>query len=409
MRRAIATLSVPALLAAAAFAGPLNPPSGPVQSTTKTLTEVEPRIAINATNTPGDADSMFRITSPGSYYLADNLTAIPGKAGIEIVADDVTIDLGGFRIGGYPGALDGINTGGTTRRNITVFGGGVWTMSGMGINLYTAAAASLHDVTVRDCGGVGVRVGAASRLRSVDSSGNQFGISAGANCMLESCSVTSNLTTGISAGTNCTLSDCVAASNGAIGIAITSGVIRGCSSRSNASRGYYSGEAAVFTDSNAMLNGEGGFYAGTGSTVDSCTAYLNTGPGIKTEIAVMVTNCTVRENTAEGIRLLSGCTARGNICSINGTAGGANIRAQQSENRIEDNTCSGAPTGILAEASRNIIVRNTCASNTLNWSLVAGNIFGTIVDRTSPGSAAVSGNSAASSLGTTDANANFSY
>jgi len=41
--------------------GDLNPPVGPVAPAHKTWTEVEPRIAINATNTPGDADSLFRI------------------------------------------------------------------------------------------------------------------------------------------------------------------------------------------------------------------------------------------------------------------------------------------------------------------------------------------------------------
>ncbi|HYD01608.1 MAG TPA: hypothetical protein VEB22_10315, partial [Phycisphaerales bacterium] len=47
-------------------AGPLNPPVGPVAPTAKPIAEVEPRTAINAANTPGDADSLFRITQPGS-------------------------------------------------------------------------------------------------------------------------------------------------------------------------------------------------------------------------------------------------------------------------------------------------------------------------------------------------------
>src|SRR4051812_18571328 len=48
-------------------AGPLSPPVGPVVATMKTLSEVEPRIALSSTNTPGDGDSLFRITGPGSY------------------------------------------------------------------------------------------------------------------------------------------------------------------------------------------------------------------------------------------------------------------------------------------------------------------------------------------------------
>ncbi|MCH8150310.1 MAG: hypothetical protein IH987_20420, partial [Planctomycetes bacterium] len=63
MQNRIRIVSGPVLVAATVggiiwvSAGNLNPPSGPVTPTMKTLTEVEPRIAINATNTPGDASS----------------------------------------------------------------------------------------------------------------------------------------------------------------------------------------------------------------------------------------------------------------------------------------------------------------------------------------------------------------
>jgi hypothetical protein len=71
-----------ALLAASAIltAGPLGPPAGPVASSYKTLTEVEPRTAINAANTPGDATSLFKITQPGSYYLTGNITGSSSQA-----------------------------------------------------------------------------------------------------------------------------------------------------------------------------------------------------------------------------------------------------------------------------------------------------------------------------------------
>lgn len=63
--------------AGSAEAGDLNPPAGPVSPTHKTLTEIEPRTAISMANTPGDADSLFKITQPGSYYLTGNITASP--------------------------------------------------------------------------------------------------------------------------------------------------------------------------------------------------------------------------------------------------------------------------------------------------------------------------------------------
>src|SRR5438105_3055049 len=90
-------------------AGDLNPPAGPVAPTHKTLTEVEPRIAINATNTPGDANSLFKITQPGSYYLTGNITGVAAKNGIAIAASGVTLDLNGFDLLGVASSLDGVS------------------------------------------------------------------------------------------------------------------------------------------------------------------------------------------------------------------------------------------------------------------------------------------------------------
>lgn len=76
--------------------------------THKTLTEVEPRIAISATNTPGDADSLFKITAPSSYHPTGSIT---GRHGIEIVASGVTLDLNGFDLVGSSigAAVDGVS------------------------------------------------------------------------------------------------------------------------------------------------------------------------------------------------------------------------------------------------------------------------------------------------------------
>src|SRR5689334_2327995 len=92
-----------ALLAGAwvASAGPLDPPAGPVAPTMKTLSEVEPRIPIHSLP--------LTISQPGSYYLAENITAAGG--GITISADYVTLDLMGFSLSGAPG--DGITATGT--------------------------------------------------------------------------------------------------------------------------------------------------------------------------------------------------------------------------------------------------------------------------------------------------------
>src|SRR3954470_4200181 len=88
--------------------GTLTPPGAPAP-TMKTLDQVEPRTPIDATHTPGDADSLFKITQPGSYYLTANVTGVPAKHGVEIAASGVTLDLNGFDLVGVPGSLDGVS------------------------------------------------------------------------------------------------------------------------------------------------------------------------------------------------------------------------------------------------------------------------------------------------------------
>lgn len=93
----IITLLVVAVLATLLWAGNLNPSAPPTGGTMKPLDQVEPRIAINAANTPGDSTALYIISQPGSYYLTDNIT-INFKHAILINASDVTVDLMGYRI-----------------------------------------------------------------------------------------------------------------------------------------------------------------------------------------------------------------------------------------------------------------------------------------------------------------------
>jgi len=99
-----------------------------------------------------------------------------------------------------------------------------------------------------------------------------------------------------------------------------------------------------------------------------------------------------------------------NTCVFNGNGGnGAGIHATGSDNRIEGNNCTGNDRGIDVDFAGNIIIKNTCSGNTINWTIAANNVVGPILDRRAPASAAISGNSAPSSLGTTDPSANFTY
>jgi Right handed beta helix region len=370
----ITILSAVALIATAGLlvAGPLDPPAGLVTSTYKTLTEVEPRVAINATNTPGDADSSFKIAAPGSYYLTRNMVGGAGKHGMEIASGGVTLDLNGFEIVGFPGTLSGIHTTASLARGITVRNG-----------------------TVRNWGADGVDL----------VSGSPF------QCRVEGVHAISNGGAGIRTGSASVVIDCTAAANGGIGFdLVTACVVSSCTATLNGGHGFDLGQNCTITNSTSSLNTLGGFEADGGTTFTACSGTTNGTFGFLVGNISTVTACVARANGSDGILLGTGCTALGNTASANGASAiGVNIRATGPDNRIEGNNCSGADVGIRADVAGSFIIKNTCTGATVNWDIVANNVVGPILDRTAPASAAVNGNAAPSSLGSTDSNANFTY
>lgn len=370
-------LSCTAIVIAAAVitqAGPLDPPAGAVKSSYKTLTEIEPRIAVNATNTAGDTNSVFRITQPGSYYLTENVLGQSAKIGIEINASGVTLDLNGFDVVGVPGSLDGIRTDAGADTSITIINGSIRNWGGSGVNL--------------------------ASFTTVDS-------------VLDHLIVTGNGTDGIDASTNAVISHCVASNNAVDGISSGSGaVITECTASSNGRTGIGPSSGSTVAHCSAFLNVSSGISLASGGTATSCNSRSNGGHGIGTSSQCIVTNCNVSTNTANGIRCAgSGSLIEGNVCSLNGiNAGdGAGIAVVSVDNTVVGNHCQGNDRGIDVSAAGNLILRNTCANNPTNFLIVADNRYGPIVNITGTGTAAVNGSSAASTLTTTDANANFAY
>lgn len=429
MTRAFRTLPVCAVLILAATwiasAGDLNPPAGPVAPTQRT--------PIGLNTTPGDADSFFKIIQPGSYYLTGNITGGAGRHGVEIAASGVTLDLNGFELLGTAGSLDGVSATAANLTNIAVINGSVRSWGDEGVDLGTLPATSCRvtDVRAGVNAGTGIFVGFGSTVTNCAASGNDTGIFADTGSTVSHCSVRSN-TIGIRTNAGCTVTNCSAASNTGIAILVSTGstvvncaasfnsndgivadtgcTVSNCSAAVNLGNGISVNTDSTVSNSSAVSNAFIGINANHGSTVSNCSANTNSVVGISATVGCTVADCSTRGNVTDGIVFSASCVIRGNTCAGNGNGGsGAGIHAIGGDNRIDGNNCAGADRGIDVGVAGNVIVKNTCAGNTTDWVIAANNVFGPIIDRRAPASAAVSGFAAPSSLGTTDANANFSY
>ncbi len=195
---------------------------------------------------PGDAPGFpVTITSGGSYRLSGNLSSNIGSPQnfhyVEIIADNVTLDLAGFRISCNNITLGGVCTGSgsgivSNATGTTVHGGTVSGMADDGIDL--GDQGHVYDVRVENSGDEGIVVGGFSLVRnSIVRANADDGIRTGVNSVVESCAASENqrgirvsngsvvrgntaydnLTSGISAGHSTTLVENTASSNGGVG------------------------------------------------------------------------------------------------------------------------------------------------------------------------------------------------
>jgi parallel beta-helix repeat protein len=379
-----------AFIASKANAGPLNPPAGPIESTGKTLRDVEPRIAINSTNTPGDTDSVFRISASGSYYLTGNVTASTGKSAIEIAASNVTIDLRGYSITTISN-LAAIRLSLSGRTNISIRDGHIGPAgTGGGIDLTPligtqTVGGSIENVHVTGTEGTGIQVGDGVVLIGCTASNNgQHGIRTGASCVITDCTAFGNNGVGITTTNGCTHTNCSSSFNDRGFITDSFGTITNCIASNNSATGIFAVRSSTLTSCTASSNGLSGISVGGGCTVTDCVASTNSGSGISCD------NC---------------CIIRDNICTSNGDGNnGAGIFVFDIDNRIEGNTCINSYRGIFVEYFGNFIARNTCSGNDTNWSIAAGNVC--LVVQAATGGA-INGNSGGVSPGSSNPNANY--
>ena len=325
-------------------AGSLEPP-GPPAPTMKTLDEVEPRIALNASNTPGDADSVFKITQPGSYYLTGNLSGQSGKMGIEIATGDVTLDLMGFALIGVPGSLEGVSVTSAFVRNVTVSNGTVRDWGGSGVDTSAAANGRLNNLRAFANGSFGLRAGAISTVEASTAFQNgSVGIVVFNHSVISTSVSDSNGSNGFSLGGESVISHCTATDNSGDGIRVVNG-------------------RSTVTDCASIRNGIDGIHDLEGSTIVHNTVLLNGDDGIEIGFASLVLE---------------------NVCHRNGqtTIDGAGIHAiplvGSARNRVEGNNVTENDIGIRVESTPNVILKNSASGNSTPYDIVAGNDVGPI-------------------------------
>ncbi len=343
------------VLVSEGFTGELDPPPGPVMSTMKPLDEVEPRVSVNSLE--GNSSAVHVIDQPGSYYLVGDLTGEPGKNGIEISSDNVSLDLNGFSLVGVDASLSGVIVT-EPRENIIIRNGFIRNWGEDGINgRETINGLILKLVVASD----NVRFGASCKdgfsvLECQFLRNRVHGFIAGAFGLIQSSVFVGNDSDGVNANSNTEVIDCVFESHGATACFVYfSGLMKNCTSRAN----------------------NVGFWTVQQGTVESCLANDNN----------------------EGITVGENSRALNNF-AFNNNKG---IKCDAAGVHIEGNTLTKNRVGISVTGRGNLILKNRATnSETTNFDIGPDNTYGPIVDASGVGELGLNSNGA-------HPFANFSY
>ncbi len=334
-------------LACPSLAGPLDPPAGPIAESGR----FGPRIEVSGANTPGDADSTFRISQPGSYYLGANIVAESGKHGIEIATNGVTLDLMGFEISGANDTLSGIFAAGF---NIAIRNGSIRGMGDHGIEAESSFSGTIQDIFVVFVGGgsgdgSGILTGPTFKISNCAVTGSQGPcFRGGKGCIAESCTASQSFTGngfsfddasvitscfanqcaahGIEAGAGSSIVGCTTEANGASGVVCAGrSVVLGCASVGNTADGIEIGRHAVVESCSASDNGFGGIVAyAPQATIRGCMAFKNGLNGIQSTAASLVADCSSWNNGLNGVAV-SGSSVVRSCAAADNTGSGITI------------------------------------------------------------------------------------
>jgi hypothetical protein len=357
--------------------GSLTPPGAPAP-TMKTLTQVEPRTDL--ATLPGDADSMFIVTTPGSYYLSGNLS-VTKPHGIKVSAADVTIDFNGFavtRATGSGGNAVFSSTSRCTVRNGTIDGNFL-----TGVEMNGSGNACLH-LTVNGSSDFGIFLGETAQVDHCKVHNSAGGIFVGDGSTISHCAVAHiSRDNGYDLGAACTLTDSTAfhcTGPAAIYAAGGNSILHNCATSGNSvTQGVIITNSATLTDcSSTGDDGPNGILAQGPSNLTNCSVRgfgtddskwataIGAGPGST------LNGCSANENKvadgiiAQGGSTLTNCTANGNSSTTSASSG---ITVGASSTLInctaQNNTNPGASysTGIGIYLATGSTMQNCVASS----------------------------------------------
>jgi parallel beta-helix repeat protein len=263
------------LLNSRAEAGSLTPPGAPAP-TGKPLGEVEPRVAVNAINTPANGSAVHVISQPGSYYLTSNIAVDFGQTGIEIDASNVTLDLNGFSIIG-PGSASTFSTGLVVAENgtdIVIHNGNIAEINNAVYGFGSPGRVCVRNVHVRNA--ESPAIGLTSQCILEDCTFiNCWGISVGNDCRVSRCLVHAGH--GIAAGPRSVVESCQVSGTMSHGILVIGGVVEG-NVVVDCAMGIYvgAGSNSVFRNNTVLNNVFAGLRVDTaGNTVSGNTVRGN--------------------------------------------------------------------------------------------------------------------------------------
>ncbi|MGH7132360.1 MAG: right-handed parallel beta-helix repeat-containing protein [Phycisphaerales bacterium] len=357
MERRLATWCAAAMVCAgvaATWAGPLDPPPGPVSDTSlpgpvypamKTLGQIEPRTAVQSLPSAGTAQHV--ISAPGSYYLTGNITGTAGKHGISITAEHVTLDLNGFALIGASGAGDGITTA-AFLKNVAVVNGSVKGWPGSGVNVQTDNG-RLEGLRVSNCTLAGI------------STGTSLGT------MIIHCTLQDNAGGNLFTGAGCTVEGCNIINTSLLGTAI----------------GINTADGTIVRDCNLQGLRGVGIQAGGSCTILNNTIVNGRADAVNVGQRSMVKGNNISGHVGSGI-VLSGqaCMVVDNMLVSNapGSTIAGGIITSQNNHHITGNTMMSNGLGLKCTGLGSFIARNTGRANATSFTISGSNSVGPLVN-----------------------------